>query len=69
MTTRTWSALVPHCPAWGGGVRMEEPFRRPWGVRVTWQKNLDGTTGWGGGLWSLFPSFCGPDLLGQAPSS
>lgn len=48
---------------------MEEPFRRPWGVRVTWQKNLDGTTGWGGGLWSLFPSFCGPDLLGQAPSS
>lgn len=32
---------------------MEEPFRRPWGVRVTWQKDLDGTTGWGGGLWSL----------------
>ena len=34
----------------GGGVRMEEPFRRPWVVRVTWQKDLEGTTGWGGGL-------------------
>ena len=39
----------------GGGVRMEEPFRRPLVVRVTWQKDLDGTTGWGGGLWSPSP--------------
>lgn len=48
---------------------MEEPFRRPWEVRVTWQKGLEGTTGWGGGSVDAVPSFCGPDLLGQALSS